>query len=141
VKYLLDTCVLSELVKPQPEPRVLDWINRREETELHVAAMTLAELQRGVARLPISRRKSELSDWLAQMQAGFAGRVLPFTAETASYWGEMCARAEAGGRTLAAFDSLIAATALEHGLALVTRNEADFAAAPVVVITPWKDAA
>ncbi len=141
MKYLLDTCVLSELVKPQPEPRVLDWINRREETELYIATMTLAELQRGVARLPNSPRKSELSDWLAQMQVGFVGRVLPFTAETASYWGEMCARAEVGGHPLAAFDSLIAATALEHGLALVTRNEADFAAAPVVVINPWKQAA
>lgn len=141
MKYLLDTCVLSELVKPRPEPRVLDWINRREETELHIAAMTLAELQRGVARLPASRRKTELGDWLTQLHAGFAGRVLSFTAETAGYWGEMCARAEADGRTLAAFDSLIAATALEHGLVLVTRNTADFAAAPVVVVDPWKEAA
>lgn len=138
MKYLLDTCVLSELVKPQPAAQVLGWINQREESGLHVAAMTLAELQRGVARLPASRRKSELNDWLVQLHAGFAGRVLPFTAETASYWGEMCARAEAGGRTLSAFDSIIAATALEHGLALVTRNEADFAAAPVVIVNPWK---
>lgn len=138
MKYLIDTCVLSELVKPQPEPAVLDWINARVETELFVAAMSMAELQRGVARLPASRRKIELADWIGQLHAGFAGRVLPFTAETASYWGEMCARAEAGGRTLAAFDSVIAATALEHGLALVTRNEADFVAAPVVVINPWK---
>lgn len=139
MKYLLDTCVLSELVKPQPETGVLAWINARKEVELHVAAMTLAELQRGVARLPASRRKSELADWLDKLRMGFAGRVLSFTPDTAAYWGEMCARVEAGGRTMAAFDSIIAASAVEHGLVLVTRNERDFAMAPLVVFNPWSD--
>jgi predicted nucleic acid-binding protein len=139
VKFLLDTCVLSELVKPQPEPRVMAWINERKEAELHVAAMTLAELQRGVARLPVSRRKSELAEWLDKLNIGFAGRVLSFTAETAAYWGEMCARVEAKGCTMAAFDSIIAATAIERGLVLVTRNERDFAMAPIVVVNPWND--
>jgi predicted nucleic acid-binding protein len=139
VKYLLDTCVLSEFVKPKPEPRVLAWVNVRAETDLYVAAMSLAELQRGVARLPASRRRRELATWLDQLLAGFAGRVLPFTHDTAAYWGEMCARVEAGGRTLAAFDSIIAATAVEHGLVLVTRNDRDFAIAPLVVINPWNE--
>lgn len=137
MKYLLDTCVLSELVKPRPESRVLDWINARAESELFVAAMSLAELHRGVARLPASRRKNELSAWLGQLEDGFGERVLPFAQETAGYWGEMCARVEAQGRSMAAFDSIIAAVALQHGLTLVTRNEPDFAAAPVVVINPW----
>lgn len=139
MKFLLDTCVLSELVKTQPEPSVLAWINARKEAELHVAAMTLAELQRGVARLPASRRKNELADWLDKLRVGFAGRVYSFTSETAAYWGEMCARVEAGGRSMAAFDSIIAATAIEHGLALATRNERDFAMAPLVLINPWND--
>lgn len=140
MRYLLDTCVLSELVKSQPDARVLEWLNGRDETTLHVAAMTLAELQRGVARLPASRRKTALAGWLGELQAGFGGRVLAFTPETAAYWGEMCARAEAGGRPMAAFDSIIAATAIEHGLALVTRNVADFSTAPVMVIDPWTTA-
>lgn len=135
----MDTCVLSELVKPEPEARVLAWINTRRETELHVAAMTLAELQRGVSRLPASRRKSELADWLDRLRLGFAGRVLPFTIDTAAYWGEMCARVEAKGATMAAFDSIIAASAIEHGLVLVTRNERDFALAPLVVLNPWNN--
>lgn len=139
MKFLLDTCVLSELVKPLPEPKVLAWINARKETELHVAAMTLAELQRGIARLPASRRKSELADWLDKLRIGFAGRVFSFTHETAAYWGEMCARVEAGGRTMAAFDSIIAATAVEHGLVMVTRNERDFVMAPIVIFNPWND--
>lgn len=138
MKYLLDTCVLSEFVKPKPEPKVLAWINARAETDLYVAAMSMAELQRGVARLAASRRKRELAAWLGQLQAGFAERVLSFTHETATYWGEMCARVEAGGRTMAAFDSIIAATAIEHGLAMVTRNDRDFAMAPLVVINPWE---
>lgn len=141
MKYLLDTCVLSEVVKPRPEPRVLAWINARQETELHVAAMTLAELQRGIARLPASRRKSELALWLEQLRLSFAGRALAFTPATATYWGEMCAQVEAGGRTLAAFDSIIAATAVEHGLVLVTRNERDFAVAPLVICNPWLNCA
>jgi predicted nucleic acid-binding protein len=138
VKYLLDTCLLSELVKAQPDPKVLESLNARAEKALYVAAMTLAELHRGVARLPDSRRKHELAKWLVQLQAGFNERVLPFTQETATYWGELCVRAEAQGRSLAAFDSIIAATAIEHGLVLVTRNERDFANVPLVVINPWQ---
>lgn len=138
MKYLLDTCVLSEFVKTTPEARVLAWINARAESDLYVAAMTLAELRRGVARLPASRRKTDLGGWLEQLQAGFAERILPFTCDTAAYWGEMCARVEAGGRTMAAFDSIIAATAVEHGLVLVTRNDRDFAAALPVVFNPWE---
>lgn len=137
MKYLLDTCVLSEFVKTAPEAKILAWINARAENDLYVAAMTLAELQRGVARLPASRRKTDLMAWLEQLQAGFADRILPFTGETAAYWGEMCAHVEASGRTIAAFDSTIAATAVEHGLVLVTRNERDFVAALPVVFNPW----
>ena len=139
MKFLLDTCVLSELVKSKPEPSVLAWINTRKESELHVAAMTLGELQRGVARLPLSRRKTELTDWLEKLRIGFEGRIFPFTAETAVCWGEMCARAESDGRTLAAFDSIIAATAMEHRLVLVTRNEQDFSKVPIALINPWHE--
>jgi len=137
VKYLLDTCVLSELVKPAPNSAVLAWVDSRAENDLFIAAMTLGELRRGVAKLPTSRRKSELSVWLENLQAGFGQRVLPFTGDTAGYWGEMCARVETVGKTMAAFDSIIAATAAEHGLALVTRNTQDFAAASVMLINPW----
>lgn len=137
MKYLLDTCVLSEFVKPAPNSAVLAWVDARAENELFVAAMTLAELRRGVAKLPVSRRKSELLVWLDQLQASLGKRVLPFTGDTSGYWGELCAQVEAMGKPMAAFDSIIAATAVEHGLALVTRNVRDFAAAPLMLINPW----
>jgi predicted nucleic acid-binding protein len=137
VKYILDTCLLSELVKPSPEPAVLSWMQERIESDLYISAMTLAELHRGVAKLPSSRRRNELSTWLGQLETGFEDRVLPFTQETAGAWAQMCATAESKGKPMAAFDSIIAATALEHGLALVTRNTRDFEHAPVVLINPW----
>jgi toxin FitB len=137
VKYLLDTCLLSELVKPVPETAVLDWMARQHPDHLFVSAITLGELTRGVMKMPLSRRRDELTAWLAQVERGFEDRVLPFGRETASVWAKMCARCEASGRTLAAFDSLIAATALHQGLAVVTRNERDFEPAAVPLVNPW----
>ena len=137
MKYLLDTCLLSELVRPAPNPAVLEWMGARTSADLFVSALTLAELERGIVRLPPSRRQSELATWLASVQAGFGQRTLAFTRDTAGYWARLCAQAEAAGKPMAAFDSLIAATALEHGLAVVTRNVSDFASALVVLINPW----
>ncbi len=137
MKYLLDTCLLSELVKQSPDPAVLQWMSERQDSELFISAITMGELHRGIAKLQASRRRNELSTWVQQLEAGFQKRVLPFTRETANYWAQMCAKAEASGQPMASLDSLIAATALEHGLALVTRNVRDFAQAPVVLLNPW----
>jgi predicted nucleic acid-binding protein len=112
-------------------------MNEQVSGELFMSAMTLAELKRGVVKLPTSRRKKELSSWLEQLEAGFEDRVLAFSQETAGFWAHMCSSAETGGKPMAAFDSIIAATAVEHGLALVTRNVRDFAQAPVLLINPW----
>lgn len=137
MKYLLDTCVLSEMIKSEPNPAVLAWVNARSDPDLFTAAMVLAELHRGVAKLPVSRRRQDFSAWLIKLQVAFDTRVLPFTVETAEHWAAMCARAEGMGKTIAAFDSIIAACALENGLALVTRNVQDFAFASVLIVNPW----
>ena len=141
MKFLLDTCVLSELVKPLPDTSVLRWMGAQQEANLFVSAMTLAELHKGVAKLSASRRKNELHAWLTQLEAGFEARVLPFQTSTAQPWATMSANAEAQGKPLAAFDSIIAATALQHGLCLVTRNVKDFAATGVELLNPWEPAA
>jgi hypothetical protein len=140
VKYLLDTCVLSELVKPAPNAQVLAWMGAQQEISLFVSTMSLAELHKGVARLTTSKRKDDLSAWLTQLEAGFETRALPFQIDTAKNWAAMCATAEAIGKPLAAFDSIIAATALQHGLVLVTRNVKDFAACGVALLNPWEQA-
>lgn len=138
MRYLLDTCVLSEFVKAEPSAAVNAWMAQHPETDLFVSALSLAELARGVAKLSLSKRKSDLAAWLAQLEISLGDRILPFTRQTASYWGEICASAEAKGRPLAAFDSLIAASAVEHGLVVVTRNGKDFSAAPLMVVDPWE---
>lgn len=135
--YLLDTCVLSEFVKAEPSAAAQAWIARQNEETLFMAAISLAELHRGVARLPDSRRKTDLDAWLARLEASLDKRILPFTQKTAAWWGHLYAAAEIRGQKPALADSLIAATALEHGLTLVTRNEKDFTALPVLLLNPW----
>jgi predicted nucleic acid-binding protein len=138
VKYLIDTCVLSKLVKNTPDTQVLSWFGERQEQELCISTMTLAELQQGITRLPESKRRAELSRWLQQLEIGFAERILPFDKATASVWALMVVRAEATGKSMAAFDSIIAATALAQGCQLVTRNTRDFAHAGVALLNPWQ---
>lgn len=137
MNFLLDTCFLSELVKPAPDQGVVGWLWTVAPHQLFVSAMTLGELHRGVMKLPASRRRDELGGWLEQVERDFEDRVLPFSRETAHRWAELCAGADAQGRRLAAFDSIIAATARQHDLALVTRNERDFEPAGVQWVNPW----
>ena len=137
MKYLLDTCVLSELVKPEPETRVVAWINAQADNSLFVSSITLAELLKGIAKLQDSKRKAALTQWLNQIREEMADRILAFDDSTAEYWANICANAEKTGRTLSAFDSLIASTAVQHGLTIVTRNTPDFEAVPAMLINPW----
>ena len=138
MKYLLDTCVLSELVKSTPEVQVLEWLEARKAHDLWMSAMTLAELQRGVIRLAKSKRRSELTLWLEHLEIGFEDRILAFDKSVAVVWADMTAHAEMQGKSMAALDSIIAATARAHSCKLVTRNLRDFASAGIEVINPWE---
>lgn len=137
MNYLIDTCVLSELVKSEPERAVLDWLKIRNAHDLYVSAITLAELARGIARLPPSKRQTHLLQWLKQLENGFDARVLVFDQHVAHVWAEMMVFAESKGKSIAAFDSMIAATAQRHGCTLVTRNVRDFAHAGIPLLNPW----
>ena len=139
MRYLLDTCVLSELVKREPDSQVLRWIEARNAHELFISAMTWGELQRGVSRLPRSKRRSELTRWLEQLKIGFESRILAFDQAVAEAWAQMTAQAETQGKPMAAFDSIIAATARANECKLVTRNVRDFAHSGVEAINPWRD--
>jgi len=139
VRYLLDTCVLSELVKREPDSHVLRWLAARNAHELFISAMTWGELQRGVSRLPRSKRRSELTRWLEQLKIGFESRILAFDQAVAEAWAQITAQAETQGKPMAAFDSIIAATARANECKLVTRNVRDFAHSGVEAINPWRD--
>ena len=139
MRYLLDTCVLSEMIKSAPDTHVIQWFQARKPHELFISSMTWGELQRGVARLPPSKRRSDLTLWLEQLEAGFEDRVLAFDQQAAEVWARMTVMAEAQGKSMAAFDSIIAATARAYDCKLVTRNVRDFAHADVDVLNPWQD--
>lgn len=137
MKFLLDTCVLSELVKRLPDSHVLKWLEDHKAHDLCISAMTLAELHRGVIRIPKSKRQLELTEWLSNLEIGFEDRVLAFDQPVAKVWAEMTSDAEAKGKSMTSFDSIIAATARANGCQLVTRNLKDFKNAGVEVINPW----
>jgi predicted nucleic acid-binding protein len=134
---LLDTCVLSELVKTNRDNNVVDWFEKRKPHELCISAMTWGELNRGVDRMTASKRRSELTQWLDQLVIGFEDRVLAFDQTVARAWSQMTVQAEANGKPMAAFDSIIAATARAYDCKLVTRNVRDFAQAGVEIVNPW----
>ena len=134
MKYLVDANVLSEPTKPSPNPRVLDWL-RGNEPEIAVDPVILGELRFGILILPRGRKRTALERWF---DAG-AGRLhcLPWDADTGLKWAELLARLRRAGKAMPIKDSLIAATAALHGLAVVTRNRTDFANAGVRVVDPF----
>ncbi|WP_369601101.1 type II toxin-antitoxin system VapC family toxin [Hahella sp. SMD15-11] len=136
MSYLIDTNVLSELRRKEPNPGVVAWFEERPATILYVSVLTLGEIRKGIKALGKSQRKLKLLDWLeTELPAFFAGRILPINDEVADRWGRLLASA---GRPLPAIDSLLAATALTYGLALVTRNVDDFPHPGLEIINPWE---
>ncbi len=137
--FLLDTNVVSELVRPAPHRRVVDWVKKHRPADLFLSAVTLGELVRGVVRLPAGSRRQALESWVAESLPGqFAGRILPFDQQVAVIWGELMGAADRAGGPRSAADAQIAATAMRHDLILVTRNTADFQDLKVIVLNPWE---
>jgi predicted nucleic acid-binding protein len=138
VSYLLDTCVLSETVRPRPADIVLNWLQAQEEATLYLSVLTLGELHKGIAKLDEGERRRSLTLWVdGDLARRFERRALPINAAVASSWGEMAGRSERGGRPIPVIDGLIAATARVHGLVVVTRNTDQFVQCGVPVFDPW----
>lgn len=139
MNYLLDTCLLSELCKPQPNTGVVDWIMGADENRLLVSVLSLGEIQKGIAKLETGKRKSIIQAWLDQdLLQRFTGRILPVNLDTALEWGLLCGASESNGRPVPVIDSLLAVTAIAHNLCVVTRNEGDFEPFPVKILNPWE---
>ncbi len=140
MSYLLDTCVISELTKPRPEPRVVEWVGRHNEADLCLSVITIGEIRKGIARLPDSAKRRDLDEWLNQdLRKRFHGRILRIDVDTAETWGVLSARAEKEGRPVPVLDGLIAATAHAAHLTIVTRNSTHMAATGVEIVDPWAD--
>ena len=137
MSYLLDTCVVSELSRPRPDSGVVAWMSEADVGSLHLSAITIGELRHGALRLPVGKRRTSLSIWSEKLRQSFSGRVLPVDESAALRWAEIAARAEQVGRPGSLADGLIAATALDRGLTLVTRNVSDFEPFGVSILNPW----
>ncbi|MEX2489619.1 MAG: type II toxin-antitoxin system VapC family toxin [Pseudomonadales bacterium] len=138
MNYLLDTCLLSELRKPEPDAGVVAWISEMDESSLFVSVLCLGEIQKRVAKLEDGRRKNAFQHWLEHdLVRRFEGRILPLDLDMALEWGLLSAATEVRGKPAPLVDALLAVTAITRNLILVTRNDKDFAGFPVKVLNPW----
>ncbi len=138
MKYLLDTCAISELVKKKPSKKVLQWIQGCDEDAIYLSVLTLGEIQKGIAKLADSKRKATIQQWLdCDLRNRFAGRIIPINEDIALTWGLIMAKAENKGKPIPSIDSLIGATAVAHNLTVITRNTDDLAPTGARLFNPW----
>ena len=136
--YLVDTNVPSELTNSRPDVRVVRWLDEANDEELFLSAISLGEIYKGLVLTQSPRRSVELREWVdGVLRPWFEGRILPVTGAIGARWGVMAGESRMRGRHLADADGLIAATAAEHGLVVVTRNVRDFEGLGVDVLNPW----
>jgi predicted nucleic acid-binding protein len=141
VAYLLDTNVLSEVVKKDADPHLVRWLSELMPASAFISVLTLGEIGRGVSMLQEGRRKAALRRWLEHdLPMHFRGRILPVDESSAAAWCELDADARKGGRPLPVVDGLLLATAKANRLTFVTRNETDCAGRGVAVVNPWREA-
>jgi toxin FitB len=139
VTYLLDTCVISELVSKRPEARVLRWIDGVDPESVYLSAVTIGEIRKGVEKVRDPARKEVLEAWLRdELLVRFQDRIVELDVAAFLEWGALTGRLETRGTPMPALDSLIAAAALHRRFVLVTRNEHDFVNAGVRLLNPWQ---
>ena len=137
---LLDTNVVSELMRPEPAPQVASWVRSRDRRELFMSSITLAEIRYSLARLPNGRRKQTLIDAADDVFRAFSDQVLPVDSTAAEHYAVIASARERAGRPIPGFDALIAAICRSRGAALATRNRPDFDGVGIDIIDPWAPA-
>lgn len=138
MRALLDTNVLAELVKPNASPAVKAALDAIPAANVFLSVLTVGEIVKGIALLAPGQRKKHLTKWLAGLEDQYGERVLPLDVETARIWGELTARTQKTGVVIPPTDGLLAATALRHGLHVMTRNTRHFEASGALIIDPWQ---
>lgn len=138
MKYLLDTCAISELVKKHPNEKIVQWIKECDEDAVFISVLTLGEIQKGISKLDDNRRRIKIQKWLdSDLRDRFAERILPISLEVALTWGVIEGESSNKGRPLPVIDALIGATAVTHNLTVVTRNERDIRGTGARILNLW----
>lgn len=139
MKYLLDTCVISELVKTAPHPAVIRWMDDCDESRMYLSVLTLGELVKGIAKVPDGEKREKLQSWVSNdLAQRFGQRLVEIDTEIVRAWGTLLGEAERQGEKLPVVDSLIAVSANVHGLVVVTRNVQDIVRCHAKVFNPWE---
>ncbi len=138
MKYLIDTCVIAEVIKPKPNSNVVSWLKSQNENYLYISVLTLGELSKGIEKVKDVHRKKKLHLWLADdLRERFSGRILSVNEQVAMTWGQVQGKAELQGKSMPTIDGLIAATGLVFNMTVVTRNISDMEESGVVLLDPW----
>jgi len=139
MKYLLDTCVISELVKKKPDPLVVSWINSQNESDLYLSVITFGEIQKGISKLDNAVRKHSIQLWLEDLSDRFYSRIIELDIQTMLQWGQNSGELSKQDINIPAIDSLLGASALCNKLCFVTRNKDDFRFCGVEIFNPWNE--
>ncbi|VAX05828.1 hypothetical protein MNBD_GAMMA26-592 [hydrothermal vent metagenome] len=138
MKYLLDTCIISEVIKQKPNKKVILWLQKQEEENLYLSVLTFGEIEKGIEKSVSEDRKKRLRLWVEEdLKQRFGGRVLPIDMQVASRWGEVQGKSEIIGKPLPTIDGLIAVTGLVNNCVVVTRNISDMQQSSVELFDPW----
>jgi predicted nucleic acid-binding protein len=139
MSYLLDTCVLSEYVKKRPDETVIGWLDEQEKESLFISVLSVGELKKGAIKIANTQpeRYQKLWKWIQAIESRFSDKIISLDHNIINRWAKICGRSEAKGQKLPIMDSLIAATAYEYDLVIVSRNVTDFRFSSVRVFSPW----
>jgi len=139
MRFLLDTCVISEIIRPNPSSKVIKWIKNEDENKFFISVLTFGELHKCIEKLVESKRKEELHSWVENdLKERFSNRTINIDLQVAGLWGKVQGIAEKSGRPMPAVDAFIAATGIAHHLTVVTRNTVDMQESGVSLLNPWE---
>jgi len=139
VKYLLDTCVISEVLKKRPNEKVISWLRNHDESSMYLSVLTFGEIQKGIEKSPNEDRKKKLILWLEDdLKKRFQDRVIPLDLNVSLNWGTLQGKAKKIGKPMPAIDGLIAVSGYTHNCIIVTRNTSDMEQSNAELLNPWK---